>query len=82
MTTTSGLNDFAEKVEAIYEQQLRAILEPNHTNEFVAIDPESQQYFLGKSIGESAAAARTKLGTRMTHMIKVSPKWNGEGCPR
>ena len=42
--------DLVQKAEAIYDSRLQGILEPCHDHEFVAIEPESGEYFLGKSL--------------------------------
>jgi hypothetical protein len=36
-----------ERAKRIYAEQLRALLELRHRNRFVAIEPESGEYFLG-----------------------------------
>jgi hypothetical protein len=37
-----------ERAKRIYAEQLRAELEPRHLNRFVAIEPESGDYYLLK----------------------------------
>ncbi len=39
--------DIAKRAKAIYAERLRATLEPDHLNEFVAIEPDLAEYFLG-----------------------------------
>ena len=50
--------ELVQKAEAIYEARLQAILEPCHDDEFVVIEPESGEYFLGKTLTDAANAAR------------------------
>ena len=51
--TQSDVDEFVRKAEAIYAARLRSILEPKHIDEFVAIEPESGDYFLGKTLNEA-----------------------------
>jgi len=41
-----------ERAKRIYSEQLRKALEPQHMNRFVAIEPESGEYFLGDTFDE------------------------------
>jgi len=41
---TPELDDFIRRAETIYEQRLAGLLEPEHRNEFAAIEPESGSY--------------------------------------
>jgi len=36
-----------ERAKRIYAEQLQTLLEPQHLNRFVAIEPDSGEYFLG-----------------------------------
>lgn len=42
----------------LYERVLRRQLEPDHRDEFLAIDVDSGDYFLGATIDEALGAAR------------------------
>ena len=66
--------DLAQKAEAIYESRLQGILEPCHDHEFVAIEPESGEYFLGKTLNDAAKAARAAYPGRLTHVMRVGHK--------
>ena len=54
----SEMNEFVRRAEAIYDTRWRAVLEPEHVDEFVSIEPESGDYFLGKTLNEATRAAR------------------------
>jgi hypothetical protein len=43
--TQADVDEFVRKADAIYATRLRSILEPEHIDEFVVIDPESGDYF-------------------------------------
>ena len=69
--TESDVNEFVHRAETIYASRLRAILEPAHLDEFVAIEPESGDYFLGKTLNEATRAARQAHPDRLTHAMRV-----------
>src|SRR5438105_8035348 len=47
-----------ERAKRIYAEQLQGVLEPQHLNRFVAIEPESGEYFLGDTFDEAVKSAR------------------------
>jgi hypothetical protein len=65
------LADFVHRSELIYEARLQSILEPQHTDQFVAIEPESGDYFLGRTLNDAAKAARSVYPQRLTHIMRV-----------
>ena len=64
-------SDVYERAERIYADRLRVNLEQSHANTFVAIEPESGDYFLGRTLSEAAAAARVKYPDRRCGVIRV-----------
>ena len=60
-----------ERAKRIYTEQLRALLEPQHLNRFVAIEPESGEYFLGDTFDLAVKAAREKYPSRLSHTIWI-----------
>ncbi len=60
-----------ERAKRIYTEQLQAALEPQHLNRFVAIEPDSGEYFLGDSFDEAVKSARAKYPARLAHTIRV-----------
>ena len=69
-----SVDEFVRKAEVIYADRLRALLEPEHVDEFVAIEPESGDYFLGKTLSEATTAARNSYPDRLTHVMRVGHK--------
>ena len=65
------LADFVHRSELIYEVSLQSILEPQHTDQFVAIEPEAGDYFLGRTLNDAAKAARLAYLHRLTHIMRV-----------
>jgi hypothetical protein len=60
-----------ERAKRIYAEQLRAVLEPQHQNRFVAIEPESGEYFLGDTFDEAVKSAGAKHPSRLSHTIRI-----------
>jgi hypothetical protein len=63
--------DLMKRVEQIYQNRLKTELELTHLDDFVAIDPDSGEYFLGRTLSEAAAAARAAYPTRRTGVLRV-----------
>src|SRR5579859_5043026 len=60
-----------ERAKRLYAEQLQAVLESQHLNRFVAIEPESGDYFLGDSFDEAVTSARAKHPSRLSHTIRI-----------
>lgn len=63
--------DLATRGLAIYQNQLKSILEPQHCDEFVAIEPDSGDYFLGKTLSEAIQSARKAYPQRLAFALRV-----------
>lgn len=73
MATTDS-QDIAGRATAIYEERLKATLEATALNRFVAIEPESGEYFLGDTLSEAVGAARRAYPDRIGFVIRVGHK--------
>ena len=60
-----------EAARKLYAERFRELLEPDHNDEFVAIEPISGEYFLGKTLSEAIGASRSKYPDRLTHAMRV-----------
>lgn len=69
--TGPEVDEFVRKAEEVYANQLRAVLEPEHVDKFVAIEPESGDYFLGRTLSEAMGAARQTHPDRLAHAMRV-----------
>ena len=69
--TEQDVDEFVRRAEEVYATRLRAVLEPEHVDEFVAIELESGDYFLGKTLNEATGAARKSYPDRLTHVMRV-----------
>ena len=72
--TGPDIDEFVRRAEEIYATRFRALLEPEHLDEFVAIEPESGDYFLGKTLSEAMGAARRSYPDRLAHAMRVGHK--------
>ncbi|MBC7964420.1 MAG: hypothetical protein H7Z17_00730 [Fuerstia sp.] len=71
---TPEIEAFIQKAELVYEKQLSGILEPDHIDEFVAIEPLSGDYFLGKTLSDAIGASRSAYPDRLAHAMRVGHK--------
>ena len=69
--SSQNLDELVRSAKELYERKLRLILEATHRNEFVAVEPVSGDYFLGKTLSEAAGAARDAHPDRLTHTMRV-----------
>lgn len=72
--TNPEIDKFVKKAEEVYTSRLREVLEPEHIDEFVAIEPESGDYFLDKTLSEAMGAARRSYPDRLAHAMRVGHK--------
>jgi hypothetical protein len=68
---TADTKSVIERAKRIYAEQLQAGLEPGNLNRFVAIEPESGEYFLGDTFDEAVKAATAKYPSRLSHTIRI-----------
>jgi len=64
-------DDLVRDAELLYQAKVRAVLEPSHRGEFVAIEPRSGEYFLGRTLSDAVGAARNAFPDRLTHVMRV-----------
>ncbi len=65
------LQQLSEDATLIYDRKLRAQLEATHPHAFVAIETESGDYFLGKTLSEAMRAARFAHPTLRAFCLRV-----------
>jgi hypothetical protein len=64
-------SELAQRAEAVYEQRLKAKLEAEHRDEFVVIEPDSGDYFLGRTLSDAAWAAYRAYPNRQTYGMRI-----------
>ena len=55
----------------LYDEKLKAMLEPEHTGRFVAIEPTSGDYFLGDTDAEALLAAHAALPESRFYLKRI-----------
>jgi hypothetical protein len=63
--------DLVQRAKLVYEQRLRKSLEATHRDYFVAIEPDSGDYFLGLTLSAASAAARKAYPNQRTYALRV-----------
>jgi hypothetical protein len=63
--------EIARKSRELFERSLRALLEQSHWGSFVSIEPESGDYFVGRTLDEAIAAARKAHPKRVSYTLRV-----------
>ena len=64
-------NDLYERAARFYQERLRADLERAHLDSFVAIEPESGTFFLGRTLSEASAEASAAHPDRRCCVLRV-----------
>ena len=59
------------RAKRIYAERLQATMESQHRDRFVAIEPESGDYFLGDTFDDAVRAARVRHPDRLSHTVRV-----------
>lgn len=61
----------AEKAKQLYEDELKARMEADHRDQFVAIEPVSKSYYLGDTFIDAALAAKQAHPDRTSFVIRI-----------
>jgi hypothetical protein len=67
-TTTRTL---VESGKAFYEKHLEVSFEPEHSGEFVAIEPATARYFLGQTSTAALVAARNAMPESKFYLTRI-----------
>jgi hypothetical protein len=67
----SNSSFLVEKGQALYENQLKATLEPHHFGEFVAIEPVTGRYFLGDTATSALVTASKSMPKSQFFLMRV-----------
>lgn len=60
-----------QRAKELYVRDLQTSLEAEHSDRFIAIEPDSGEYFLGDTFDMAVKAARMKYSDRITHTIHI-----------
>ena len=59
------------RAKEIYERQLKSNLEADQRDKFVAIEPDSGEFFVGETFDEAVKMARSKYPSKLSHTIRI-----------
>jgi hypothetical protein len=65
------VDNLAESGQCLYDERLKALLKPEHEGEFVAIDPETERYFLEHRGLDALKAGRSELPDKLFYFLRV-----------
>jgi hypothetical protein len=60
-----------QRGQQIYEQRLKADLEKSHMHDYVVIEPESWDHYVGHTMGEATAQSRAAHPGQITYIMRV-----------
>ena len=63
--------DVVRRATQLYEEKLREKLEQSNMNDFVAIEPDSGEYFFGKTLSEAIQASRASHPDRLAFAMRI-----------
>ena len=69
--TPADTLELARQAKLLYDQCLKALLEGSHPNQYVAIEPISEAYYLGATLSEAVAAARKADPSHRPYVIRI-----------
>ena len=61
----------AAKARQLFQEKYRAKLEASDFGKFVCIEPESGDYFLGRTLDDAVNRAIDSYPDRLTHTIRI-----------
>ena len=68
------MSDLAEKSKLFYESKLKNLLEPAEKGKFVAIEPDTESYFVDKDGTKALLRARDVFPTKLFFLIRIGYK--------
>lgn len=64
-------SSFLDESKALYEKQLKAVLEPDHVGEYVAIEPVTGRYFLAGTASAVLVSASRAMPEHQFFLMRV-----------
>jgi hypothetical protein len=66
-------HDFSvsERAERLYQEKLKPLFEPTHRGKFLAIEPESGDYFLDADLSAAFAKVRAAHPDRVSYLKRI-----------
>ena len=73
-TGREGFSDLTRRGLAIYDSKLKAMLEPDYNNRFIAIKPDSEEYAIANSTGNAMRVMRKTHINKPLLLMKIGPE--------
>ncbi len=67
-------DDLIREGKAIYQERLEHLLEPDHAGKYVAIEPESGDYYLGRTMSEAYEQASAAHPEKRFYLARVGSR--------
>jgi len=61
----------ADKARGLYDEKYRHALEESNHGEFICVEPESGEYFLGATFDEAVNKSIDAYPDRLTHTLRI-----------
>ncbi|MGH7800908.1 MAG: hypothetical protein ACREOW_09815 [Thermodesulfobacteriota bacterium] len=71
MKNSKSVRELAQEGEEIYKSRLKTKLERKYRGKLIAIDVDSGEYFMGKTVLEAVEKGRQKYPNKVFHAIRV-----------
>ncbi len=65
------MSELAEKSKAFYERELKDLLEPTEKGKFVAIEPDTESYFMDKDGTKALLRAREAFPDKLFFLMRI-----------
>jgi hypothetical protein len=65
------LSDLGNRAKALYESKLKAVLEPEQKGKFVAIEPDTESYFVADTGTKALLQARAVLPEKLFFLARI-----------
>ena len=74
MTTSAQSEDLATRAKSLYDLRWREVMERTHLHDYLAIEPDSEQYFLGGNLSEAMVAAHKACPDKQIFGLRIGHK--------
>ena len=72
--TPTTIRNVGARARALYKSDIQNLVEPNHTGQFIAIDPDSGDYEIHDELGGALDAMRMKRPGAFTYTLRIGYK--------
>jgi len=69
--STVQIQRLARRGERLYRVKLKKLLEPQYKGQYVAIEVDSREYFVGRTVVEALQKAEDRYPNKQFHLIKI-----------